>query len=350
MLAVCSYSEDQCDASDVLDVVSTHQFALNRRDGDWKIVEDQGQKRTRKALRDSEASLAKSQEMAHIGSWELDVATGEIERSAESYRIFGLAPDEYMITYEKFLGFVVPEDRERVANACGSSVKSGKPYDVTFSIRRKDGEIRVLHSKAEPIKDASGRIVTLFGTNQDITEHKRAEEALRESEEQLRLASQAAGIGVWSWVPGTSHVVVSANWRQLFGIPADAEVTFETWAGFLHPEDRDRAVRELNEASEQHREFDTEYRSSAPTARCAGSSTGGTPGTTDRPGRRHGGVNVDITERKQSEERAESRESPGRAVPGPDGPRHQQHKPDRPRLSRDGPGHARRRGPEGVHR
>jgi PAS domain S-box-containing protein len=187
MVALCSYPRDQCDANDILDVVSTHQFALNRRNGDWKIIEDQGQKRVRKALRDSEASLAKSQEMAHIGSWELDVATGEIERSAESYRIFGLAPDEYMITYEKFLQFVVPEDRERVAREIRSAAETGQPYDATFSIRRKDDEIRVLHSMAEPIKDASGRIVRMFGTNQDITERKRTEEELKTAKAQAEL-------------------------------------------------------------------------------------------------------------------------------------------------------------------
>jgi PAS domain S-box-containing protein len=176
MLGLCSYPRDQCDANDILDVVSTHQFALNRRDGEWKIIEDQRQKRTRKALRESETSLAKSQEMAHIGSWELDVATGDVERSAESYRIFGLAPDEYMITYEKFLGFVMPEEREHVARGIQLAVETGNNYDATFNIRRKDGEIRVLHSMAEPIRDKAGRIVKLFGTNQDITERRRAEE------------------------------------------------------------------------------------------------------------------------------------------------------------------------------
>ena len=54
MIALCTYSLDECDANDILDVVNTHQFALTRRNGAWKIIEDQGQKKARKALRESE--------------------------------------------------------------------------------------------------------------------------------------------------------------------------------------------------------------------------------------------------------------------------------------------------------
>ena len=89
-------------------------------------------------------------------------------------------------------------------------------------------------------------------------------ESLRKSELLLNSASLAAGIGVWSWTPGTSHVIVSANWRSLFGIPEEDEVTFEIWRDALHPDDREHAVNELNAASEQHREFDVEYRVVSP--------------------------------------------------------------------------------------
>ena len=83
----------------------------------------------------------------------------------------------------------------------------------------------------------------------ESAERKRMEAALRESEERLRAAALAAEIGVWSWTPGTDDIIVSGNWRQLFGLAPEAHVTFETWRNAVHPDDRDRAFDELNIAS-----------------------------------------------------------------------------------------------------
>lgn len=127
-------------------------------------------------------------------------------------------------------------------------------------------------------------------------------ESLRKNEERFTFASLAAGIGVWSWTPGTSHIIVSANWRSLFGIPEEAEVTFETWLSALHPADREFAVSELNAAREQHRDFDVEYRVVKPDGTVRWISDRGRA-CYDEKGRpvSMGGINVDITERKENE-------------------------------------------------
>ncbi len=144
-------------------------------------------KRAEEALRESEAMLARSQEMAHIGSWVWDVETGEINRSAESYRIFGLEPGECMITFEKFLSFIIPEDRGRAASEIRSFTENGMPYNIMYRIRRKNGATRILQSWGEPVKDASGRVVRMFGTNQDITERKQVEDELRNAHDELEM-------------------------------------------------------------------------------------------------------------------------------------------------------------------
>ncbi len=137
----------------------------------------------------------------------------------------------------------------------------------------------------------------------ESAERKRFETALRESEEQLRAATQAAEIGVWSWTPGTNDVVVSGNWRRLFGVAPDAPVTFDTWRNALHPDDRDRATHELHIASERHGEFNTEYRVIWPDGTTRWLVDRGRA-SYDAHGRAIGmsGVNVDITARKRAEE------------------------------------------------
>ncbi len=151
-------------------------------------------KQAEHSLRNSEASLAKSQEMAHIGSWEMNVETGEIYRSAESYRILGFAPGEVDLNYNMFLECIVPEDRELVKDSITLTMKTGQPYNILYHIKRRDGEFRTLLSHGEAIKDDSGRIITIFGTNQDITEQKRAEEERDISVEFLRLVNESQGI------------------------------------------------------------------------------------------------------------------------------------------------------------
>ncbi len=133
--------------------------------------------------------------------------------------------------------------------------------------------------------------------------HDRTVEALRQNEQQLRVAALAAEIGAWSWVPGTAYVVVSANWRRLFGVAADEPVTFETWRNALHPEDRERAVAELNAASEQHRDFNTEYRVLWSNGIVRWIVDRGRA-TYDEDGKAIGmaGINLDITKRKRAEE------------------------------------------------
>ena len=129
------------------------------------------------------------------------------------------------------------------------------------------------------------------------------------SEAQLRLATLAAEMGAWSWTPGTKEVVVSADWRRLFGVARDVHVTFDTWCNVLHPDDRDRAVHEINAASEQHREFNTEYRVVWPDGTVRWMADRGRA-FYDRNGRATtmAGVNLDLTGRKQAEEVARKNE------------------------------------------
>jgi PAS domain S-box-containing protein len=133
------------------------------------------------AVSESEARLNRSQEIAHLGSWELDVVNNVLTWSDEVYRIFGLRPQEFEATYEAFLEAVHPDDRAAVDAAYSSSLREGKDtYEVEHRVVRKStGEIRIVHEKCEHIRDETGRIIRSMGMVHDITDRKLAEDAIK---------------------------------------------------------------------------------------------------------------------------------------------------------------------------
>lgn len=130
------------------------------------------------ALRESAERLRRSQEIAHLGSWELDLVNNRLSWSDEVYRIFGLRPQEFGATYEAFLEAVHPDDRAAVNAAYSGSLREGRDfYEIEHRIVRKaSGEIRTVLEKCEHIRDSSGRIVRSIGMVHDITTRKQMEE------------------------------------------------------------------------------------------------------------------------------------------------------------------------------
>ena len=149
-------------------------------------VDELGKKQ--QELNDSEQRLSRSQEIAHFGSWELDLASNHLAWSDEVYRIFGLQPQEFGASYEAFLDAVHPDDRPAVSAAYAGSLSEGKEgYEIEHRVVRKnDGGIRYVHEKCEHVRDESGRIIRSVGMVHDITERRLAEIRLRASEEKFR--------------------------------------------------------------------------------------------------------------------------------------------------------------------
>src|SRR5687767_13679268 len=97
--------------------------------------------------------------------------------------------------------------------------------------------------------------------NLDVTEHRQAEAALRETEPRLKLARGAAGLTIWEWEPDTGMTSYTPEFIALYGLPPDAPPwTSEEWRERVHPDDRDRVIEELRAALAGIRPYDTEYR------------------------------------------------------------------------------------------
>ncbi|OGH06014.1 MAG: hypothetical protein A2W22_03765 [Candidatus Levybacteria bacterium RBG_16_35_11] len=140
-----------------------------------KIIRDiSEQKQAEAALLQSQQRLKKTQEMANLGSWDLNLINNKLTWSDEVYRIFGLKPQEFGATYEAFLNAVHPEDRKAVDRAYFGSLRQGKDsYEIEHRIVRLDGEIRTVHERCEHIRDESGKIVRSIGMVHDITDRKK---------------------------------------------------------------------------------------------------------------------------------------------------------------------------------
>src|SRR3989442_144916 len=134
------------------------------------------------ALRRSEASLAKAQEIAHLGNWELNLSDlDDLDRnplwwSDEVYRIFGHPPRAFPASNEAFFRAVHPDDAPRIREAVARSVRDGVPYSIEHRILLPDGRERIVHEQSILVRDKTNRPVRLVGTVQDVTERKRAVE------------------------------------------------------------------------------------------------------------------------------------------------------------------------------
>ncbi len=188
-------------------------------------------KRVEEALQKSEAGLARAQQTSMIGSWTWDLVTNEVTWSEQSYRNYGLVPGEVKPSYELFLSFIVPEDRERVEGEVQKAIESGHKYNVTYNIIRRDGTPRILLSENEIITDESGKIVLMYGTNQDITERKRVEEerkkaleTLRYSEDQFRGLFQNVKSGVALIDEAGRFALVNPSFMQMFGLDNELDI------------------------------------------------------------------------------------------------------------------------------
>jgi len=139
----------------------------------------------RSRLRDTESSLARAQRVAHMGSWELDIANGQLSWSDETFRIFGLVPGPEPVTYARFISHVHPDDRDYVESSRLLALQGEAPLNIEHRIVRADQEVRWVQEIREWYTDVHGQKERMTGIVLDITERKHAQLALLHAKETL---------------------------------------------------------------------------------------------------------------------------------------------------------------------
>ena len=153
-------------------------------------------KKAEEELKKSQSYLYKAQEIANIGSWAWESDSDEVTWSDQTFRMLGYAPNEIQMSFEWLLGIMHPDDVEPVTKGIEESMKTGKPYDMEYRLTRKDGKEITVHSKGEVVLNDRGESSGMMGIIQDITERKKAEESLRESEQKYRTLLETIPHGI----------------------------------------------------------------------------------------------------------------------------------------------------------
>ena len=148
-------------------------------------------------LETERARLIEAQAVAKVGSWETELPSLDITWSEQTHRIFETDPFNFHPSRPGFVELVHPEDRAKVDAAFEASLEKGAPSTVEYRIVMADGRVKVLEERWKVFQDGQGRPARLVGTCQDITERKREQEALRQSEERLRVAIKNSPITVF---------------------------------------------------------------------------------------------------------------------------------------------------------
>ncbi|HXM65106.1 MAG TPA: PAS domain-containing protein, partial [Candidatus Acidoferrum sp.] len=211
-------------------------------------------------LQDSKAKLEEAQRIAHVGYWEWDLTSNRVIWSDETYRIYGLRPQEYPIDIAVLRKMIHPEDSEFVFRVAEEAVRGGLRTDVEHRIIRPSGELRTVHSQGDVKKDASGRPCQMFGTVQDITDRKRAEDKIREQEAELRQIVDLAPQLVTVFGPNRERLYANRILLDYLGISLDEWRQRPDSIEFLHPDDRERVHAHSDRALSSGAPYELEFR------------------------------------------------------------------------------------------
>jgi PAS domain S-box-containing protein len=261
-------------------------------------------RRAEASVRENEERLTLAFAGAQEGVWDWNLETNAVFYSPRWKQMLGYAGHEIEAHVSAWERVLHPDDL-RFARQLNDSVQRGeRSYEGEFRLRHKNGHYIHVLSRGFPVRRDGGAVVRIVGTHLDITERKRTEAALRESEERLTLAFAGAQEGVWDWNLQTGAVVYSSRWKQMLGYAEDEiEPTVGAWEQLLHPDDRARAQEINDSVSRGASTYEGEFRLRHKDGHYIHILSRGFPVRHEPDGRavRIVGTHFDLTERRKAE-------------------------------------------------
>ncbi|MEW5926176.1 MAG: PAS domain S-box protein [Gemmatimonadota bacterium] len=189
--------------------------------------------RAERALRERERQVEHVEKLAQLGSWSWEIATNRISWSPEQLRIHGLDEASAPRDFDDFAAAVHPEDRARVVAECERLLATGEAFSFEYRVVRPDGAVRLLHALGQVLPDASGAPLRMVGTSRDVTERRRTEQALRDSEARFRTMFEQYPASVMRFGPDGGVREVNRAYTEFWGLTLE---DLAEWSVFTDPQ------------------------------------------------------------------------------------------------------------------
>ena len=216
-------------------------------------------KQAEEALRESEARLRLATEAAKIGAFDWRILTDVNIWTPELEAMYGLGPGEFGQRRSAWEQLVHPDDRAGAVAKVNETLATGEPVEHEWRVVWPDGSVHWIAGRFQGFKDAADKPVRLTGVNIDISERKRVEEALRESELRYRSLVEAASAITWSCPPSGLHQKPQQEWMAFTGQIAE-EMLGDGWTKVVHPDDLEAAAAQWRAAIGRGEPFWSEHR------------------------------------------------------------------------------------------